>query len=102
MPSRLVVTVITAPAEGVTRTVAFATAAPEGSVTWPRKVPWEVCACDDRNAASSRINIRTMNFGPGANFIKSPTTLCAYDVREAYGVAGSPPPALRLHGERMD
>src|SRR5260221_1448276 len=74
MPSRSVVAVLDAPSAGSTTTVALATAAPEGSVTWPRKLPPGACAGTPATKMSSAVNRNTNFFALRLNetFIPSP------------------------------
>src|SRR5579864_7553401 len=92
----------------VTITVALVMKLPEGSVTWPRRVPPAVCACRAGDARGStrrtakRIGATRANFWTSPNVIKAPE--CLRDLRRPanHGVPASPPGELRLQGERMD
>src|SRR5258708_18611081 len=74
MPSRSVVAVLDAPSAGSRTTVALATAALEGSVTWPCKLPPGSCAGTPKTKMSSAANSSIDFFALRLNetFIPSP------------------------------
>src|SRR5258708_39014323 len=80
-PSRLVVAVLDAPSAGSTTTVAPATAAPEGSVTWPRSTPAGDCAIAPATKMSSTPRSDTISLALCLynKFIPHPQTIRAAD-----------------------
>ena len=97
-PSRLVVVVLDGPSAGRTATVAPGTAAPEGSVTWPRKLPVGTCDASARKIVNqARSDTTSFEVRLNAKFIESPQK--SWSTEKTQLPEGSPPP--RLQGARI-